>query len=254
MYMPTRPSTDTLQLESFRVTLFKSTQRDPDVSLFASLLGQSPIKSQIVNLPVKTIMSDGIVEGIRFTIEDSMLVINIVFYGTDQVNPVDGTLLHPIGFDESLEIVSRLWDKVQKMTDFFGTPRIAIAPVYFIPVEDKLVGYETISSYLPFVVNGQTASDFLFQINQPVEKMLPTGSKYVLNNVIQISVAVISSVSVALAITGLPTFLPKEVFRARLQFDANNAPNSLLDKASATAVYKESLASVMNVLQNGISL
>jgi hypothetical protein len=131
---------------------------------------------------------------------------------------------------------------------------MAIAPVFFIPVNDKVAGYETVSKFIPFAVNGQTSSDFLFQINNPAIKALPNGQSYALNTLVQISVAIISSFAVGLSGPGIPAFLPKEVYRARFQFDVNNAPVSVLDSTQANVIYRDCVESIKKVLAEGVVL
>jgi len=205
-------------------------------------------------MPIKTILSDGVVENVRFTVEDSIHAINLVFYGIDQVNPLDGAQLPAISFQRSLEVLGHLWTKVHAKPGLLNTPRMAIAPVYFIPVDDKVSGYEVVSKFIPFAVNGQTSSDFLFQINNPALKDLPNGKKYTLNTLVQLSVAIISSFAVGLSGPGIPAFLPKEVYRARFQFDVNNAPASVLEAAEADVIYRDSVANIGRILVEGISL
>lgn len=252
--MPERPPIAKFQIESFRVTIFKVTPSEPNVDLFKNVFGVAPINSQIINNPVKTIISEGVINNIKYSIEENVQLINIIFFGIDQVNPLNGAPLPVVSFEASLSVLDTLWRQLSAIEGLKVSTRIAIAPILVLPVEDKAKGYTSISEFLPFKINSETSSDFLFQINKPKRLPLQNGKEYELNTVVQISVAAISTF--VIASEGTPIYQPKESFRARIQFDVNNKPEQglVLTNECADGIYRDCLESIRSTLATGITL
>jgi hypothetical protein len=55
--------------------------------------------------------------------------------------------------------------------------RLAFGAILRLPVLDRVVGYRQLSDLLPFTVDAETSSDFLFQINRPRSSRIVPGLK-----------------------------------------------------------------------------
>ena len=119
--------------------------------------------------------------------------------------------------------------------------RLALAPLLFFPVSDRVEGYRSLMELVPSIKLDPTddVRELFFQINRPMESPALKGIR--INRVMKWSVG--SFQTFALAATG-PQAAKKEAFyQCQLDLDINTVPfddpGSTLDSEEAAAIFVE---------------
>lgn len=131
--------------------------------------------------------------------------------------------------------------------------RLAFGSIIHHAVETRAEGYEKIGAYLPVVPDPST-SDFLYQINYPVESQSGVEGLR-LNRLSKWSVAAIKSFNLSLSPTRpITTTERKAVFALRLELDVNTNPESQqsIPAARLGAVYDELVHHAMLLASEGL--
>lgn len=209
--------------ESFRLTLFPGTDKiETATSLWPQELAE--IEEQVSRGRSKETEIIGAFDSGKLVLRtnperiDCLFLTDINKEYTEFPFPTLGIL------PDKLEVFQSVTSHILK--SHTAANRIAFGTITNLPVSDRVKGYETISTYLPFDVDGNSAEDFSYSINRP--RQHPVDSRIIkINRLTKWSVALLQFVQVKVADATLhtPTALGKWS-ACRMEFDINTDPDN----------------------------
>lgn len=241
------------QVESLRLTGFlKTADSQPVSGQWESLTGVAP-DEQIIRPKQAEVEESGQYGDGRLSFKLSGGRYDWLFH----VEPAVGELLEQIptvGFlEEVLPLFKNLMTKwlIESPT----ISRIAFGAVLMIPVRDRVHGYEVVSTFLPFQVDGARFTDFSFQINDPKEFELDGIGSLRINRLTKWAVA--RAFSMRFQIIPNATFssqMREELYAVRLELDVNTSPEfeGEFRDAFLLAVFDLLMQTAVDVAQEGV--
>jgi len=207
--------------ESFRLTLFPIKPLEPIAHWWSKLVGELPlVRNEIPRQG--SVHEEGPLQAGKLVIETQPIRVDCVYASRDDQPPPDAAP-HNVGvLAESLLAFRSLIDKLSVFKDFPELSRLAFGVILLSLVEDRKKGYEILSRYLPFKLDAENSSDFLYQINRS-RVVNPLGTKIKINRLSKWSV--MESRMLAFQIMPQVRMLqPSEVTTAvRLELDINTS-------------------------------
>jgi hypothetical protein len=122
-------------------------------------------------------------------------------------------------FQNALQVFKDIMVKWLALQTIPPIMRLAFGAVLLQPVEGRKEGYVQLSSYLPFNLDGENSSDFIYQINRPrLSQTYPDG--LIINRLTKWSVLQVKRVIAPLARDYPQT---DELYATRLELDINTS-------------------------------
>ena len=222
--MPRRP-VDEWQVESLRLTAFPTSETQvAHQTWWSELLGE---KAQTISSDSKTqhTVYDGPFEDARLTLAiqadriDWQLMLN-----KEKVNVGE---LPTIGsFSECTEQFSDLMMRWFGLVSCPELERLAFGSVLSLRVNNRSEGYRQLSAYLPFDIETENSSDFLYQINRPRESATGiTGLRINRLSRWSVSTTFWSKTRMFLGLSTMTQFPGPQIIACRLELDTNTVPN-----------------------------
>ena len=108
--------------------------------------------------------------------------------------------------------------------DYPSAPRIAFGAVLNLPVKDREEGYSRISEFLPFSVDAEASSDFLYQINRFRESKTIQGLRINRLSKWSVGILMMQMVHFSTPDRGVTLFPEGDRHRCRIELDINTQP------------------------------
>jgi hypothetical protein len=170
-------------------------------------------------------------------------------YATDQ-DAKEGDQ-QELSFPPSLDLFSAAMADWLKSCS--AMPRMAFGAVLRLPVSSREEGYRRISEYLPFEVDPETSSDFLYQINRQRESRVIPGVK--INRLSKWSVGFVFRQMIQLTVPDRePNLYPLDEGQyCRIELDINTVPgpSSELPKDRLADVFGELVELGREIVREG---
>lgn len=237
-----KTQTDSIEwsCESLRITFFlKSPFLDNSRDLWETIVGEPPENIQ-QNPKQQMSRENGNYENGELIISALPFRIDII-YTSQSLRPQIASLpvIYSLGdIDNSINTFNNLTRKILSIEPFRVTnfPRIALGMILNKDVKSRSEGYQLISSLLPFNIDSENSSDFLYQINRPREQII-SKQTIIINRLSKWSVSLTKGLIIN-ADGSIPSSEP-DIFSARLELDINTVPNNELsfDVKSVENIY-----------------
>ncbi len=236
------------QTELLRLTVFRPPgERDPGVDLWQRITGDVP-DSQSVKPKTSERQEAGAFGEGKLLLQVDPIRLDW-FYFPDQ-NRKDGDRAG-VSFPASLELFCGAMKKW--LVDCSSITRMAFGAVLRLPVADRGTGYRRISELLPFNVDPGTSSDFLYQINKPLESTVVAGLK--INRLSKWSVGFIAKQSIEFNVPNTEAVVRtlSQDSHCRIELDINTAPEPRIDlpEDKFAQLFDELVELGLVIVQNG---
>lgn len=207
------------QVEQLRLTVFLQARGGSEAlsaRLWSSLIGGEP-ESRIERSAVRTVVEEGMFEGHRVTLSLHPDRIDIVFHSA----PIEPGLPVFGPIEERLE----RFRQVIEQAPYKGCVRLAFGGVMLAPAADHKAAYRTLAEYLPSVKISEDSSDFMYQINRPVDSRVCKG--LLINRLSKWAAIRLQFMTLDSPVAAKQF----ELYATRLEIDINTNPESPLEEA-----------------------
>ncbi len=237
--------------EALRLTAFPSPSAQIDTStLWESVVGQKP-DNQNIQPKLGIRQEDGLLEGGKLILNVQPARVEWLFttaYDQEANGPAFEQLPNfTTGLDIFIKVIDRWFVKSPLLS------RLAFGAVLIIPVENRALGYEKITSFLPDIkIDPYNSSDFLYQINRPRESKQIKGLK--INRLCKWSVAMTTLTQFVLGPRISPIAIPEsQRLLARLELDINTAAefSGELSSNQTESLFQELISLGKEIAANG---
>lgn len=141
-----------------------------------------------------------------------------------------------------------------------GSPdlgRLAFGATLMIPVVDHLTGYQRLSEYIPFPLDGNSTSDFTLTVNKPVQREYPGLPRIKVNRLQKWAVVKAMSVRMAMTPQGpIQSQTGEEFYAVRLELDINTDPGfgGVISAEQASVILKDLINEGLSISRTGATI
>ena len=246
-------SIDNWQAHSLRLTVFPLEAQSDTGSWWADVVGEIPARQQA--LPRESRREEAAPVAVDVLL-DAELLLRV------QTSRIDWVLQQGAG-SSARAIALPVIGPFRAAAGVFGgfverwlricppVYRLAFGALVFLPVSSRTEGYSVLSELLPFKVDGEDTSDFMYQINRP-RKAKSDGWEYKLNRLAKWAVARFEVLEVEIPSGGKSA---REIGNAcQVELDVNTAPGDerqMLPGDQLIAIFSQLVEAGEEILTQG---